>query len=352
MPAASSHVAYLSTVTKASQKAARTAAVARGRAIQRGRGQVAMGADPVSAAAAVPSASPMTVLTPPVVAAVTAAFQDPSNPVPTTAVIEGVRAATAAVTGVALDAQRAAQAHAALPGFDAGVALVKGAAQAQGLTPGLGPQHTAGWLVTHGLAGAPSEIKVPVIQIVTGVEGMKEGAAHALKAVKKGVTPAVQIIKAQAQKVAGIVSPDGTHAADLLIDKVDNKMIVLLVGGAIVAAGAAGIVGYLLLKKWTVLWIGLGLAGAAGGVAWVCKPDPNDPSPTARDYSAKMRARFAKLVSGPHATAATASVSATAAAGPVQTAATSATSSKSGVVGPHAAAAAGGVTTPATSAAG
>ena len=188
---------YLDSVHQNVRQARALAAGERASAIRSARQRVSrMGADPTDAALSIPAPSPVgSALSQDVVGAATSAFQSTG---PTTAVQEGLSAVSAASSPAALDAARAAQSPYGLAGFDAGVAMMNGAARSMGRVPrAMRPSERAGWLTAFGLEGASPETKQGVMGSAVqaaaagspAAAGFVKGAAAAVGAIQSGQTP-------------------------------------------------------------------------------------------------------------------------------------------------------------------
>jgi hypothetical protein len=144
------------------------------------------------------------VLTSPVVGAITSALSPVVNAAmpgaagataaatatPTPAVQQGIDAAKAALSGPQLTQARAAITPAALPAFDAGVALAAGAAKfGKNMPAGFTPAQQSGWLIAHGINGAPADVKTAVIAAIAKIPDLRKGALVAIEGIKKGIHP-------------------------------------------------------------------------------------------------------------------------------------------------------------------
>ena len=240
---------YLDRVHRTVREARFQAGRDRQSAILAGRQRVArFGADVAPQAALdIPSPSPVgAALSQDVVSAASSAFKSTG---PATAVQEGLNAVDSASTPDQLDAARASQSAFGLAGFDAGVAMVHGAARSRGRVPrALRPSERAGWLAVFGLEGAPAETKRAVMGSAAqaassgsqAAQGFVKGAAAAVDAVQKGQSPVV---------AAGSYTPQDAWA-----------------GAAIYGGGSAAVVGGLTLlgvyKTGLLALTGLTLGGA------------------------------------------------------------------------------------------
>lgn len=257
------HTDYLNSVVRLMARHASLAANQRASAIQSAKGAAQIGLDITAAigplGSALPSPDPIAdVLSPPVVQSVTAAFSPAvaaatdgaagaiaeATGIPTTAVQEGINAAKTAATGAVLEGVRSQQPPAAVPAFDAGVALAAGAAKFGVNVPkGLSPAEKASWLVTHGINGATAEVKTAVLKTVAAHPEMVKGAKLAVSGIQRGIHPA------------------------LLMDEAMATVVVTGVGlGAVLGA----VVGGLIAGPWGAL-IGAGAGGSAAGLTATSK---------------------------------------------------------------------------------
>jgi len=222
------HQAYLSSVSKVIRLHSIKQQRQRVTGVRLARKAVRMGADPVAAVAALipppaTMAAAVNALSPQVVQVVTNAFTAiTSTPtVPTTSVQEGIATANSGASGPQLDAARTAQPQQAVAGFDAGIALAAGAAAlaaggaAAGMPAGLDAAGQAGWLLTHGLAGADPSVKMSVMKVVSQVPNIMEGAGPAVQKLMTGITPAVTaaVNSPAAQVLAGAAGSAAGAAA-------------------------------------------------------------------------------------------------------------------------------------------
>lgn len=254
---------YSNSVVRLMARHATLAAGQRASAIQAAKGSTQIGLDITAAvgplASALPSPDPIAdILSPPVVQSVTAAFSPvvaaatdgaagtiaQATGLPTTAVQEGINAAKTAITGAALEASRAAQPPAAVPAFDAGVALAAGAAKfGVNIPKGLTPGEKASWLVTHGVNGATAEVKTAVLKTVAAHPEMIKGAKLAVSGIQRGIHPS------------------------LLVNEAVNGLVATTVG---IAAILGGIVGGLIAGPWGAA---IGATAAGGGAGFVTTTD-------------------------------------------------------------------------------
>ena len=187
------HLQYLNAVNWQVRNSRLSAERDRRNAIVKGQRAIRFGADPATVASTIPHPSPIAAaLTPGVLNAATRAFSTAAGP--TTSVQEGIQAVSSATSGASIDAIRSTLSPRSVAGFDAGVALVHGAALSNGRVPrGMTAAQRAGWLMAFGVDGAGADVASGVMAGAAQAPGVVQGAASAVQSMASGMTAAAAV---------------------------------------------------------------------------------------------------------------------------------------------------------------